>query len=95
MQIFSLSKRSLVHTVEWEATSKKDIEAGYVYGARFSRPDPHLIIAGGAGRNEIKVFENNVDGSATTKLLSTISEFESPCLSMDAAKNGENFAFGL
>lgn len=95
VQIFSLSKRTLIHNVEWEATSKKDAEAGFVYGARFSRPDPHLIIAGGAGRNEIKVFENNVDGAATTKVLSTINEFDSPCMAMDAAKTGENFAFGL
>jgi hypothetical protein len=90
-----LSKRSLIHTLEWEASSKKDLEAGYVYGTRFSKPDPHLIIAGGAGRHEIKVFENNVDGLQTMKILGTINELDSPCLSMDAAKTGENFAVGL
>lgn len=95
IQLFSLSKRQLVQTVEWEATSKKDQEAGFVYGARFSKPDPNLIIAGGAGRNEVKVFENNLDGSASMRILATINEFDSPCLSMDAAKNGDNFCFGL
>lgn len=62
VQIFSLSKRQLIQNVEWEATSKKDPEVGFAYGTRFSRPVPHLIFAGGAGKNELKVFENNVDG---------------------------------
>lgn len=95
VQIFSLCKRQLIQNVEWEMTSKKDPEAGFVYGTRFSRPNPHLIFAGGAGKNELKIFENNVDGSASMRILGTIAELESPCLSLDVSKNGETFAFGL
>ena len=62
VQIFSLQKRQLIQNVDWELSSKKDLEAGFVYGARFSKPSPNLIFAGGAGRNEVKIFENNVDG---------------------------------
>lgn len=95
LQLFSMSKRALIQTIDWEASSKKDLETGFVYGAKFSKPDPHLIFAGGAGRNELKVFENNVDGSGTMRILASINEFDSACLSLDTSKNGESFAFGL
>jgi COMPASS component SWD3 len=94
IQMFSLSKRSLIQTVEWEASSKKDLETGFIYGAKFSKPSPQLIFAGGAGRNEVKVFENNIDGSASMRILASINEFDSPALCLDTSKNGETFAFG-
>ena len=95
VQLFSLSKRQIIHNIEWEASSKKDLEAGFVYGTRFSKRNPDMIFAGGAGRNEVKIFENNVDGSASFKILATVCEFDTPCLSLDTSHNGESFAFGL
>jgi len=40
-----------------------------LFGARFSKPNPNFIIAGGAGKNEVKIFENNADGSASFRIL--------------------------
>ena len=94
LQFFSLTKHQLIQSIDWELTSKKDIEAGFVFGTRFSKPKADLIFAGGAGKNEVKVFENNCDGSATMRILATINEFDSPILSMDTAKNGD-VAVGL
>ena len=94
VQMFSLSKRALINNIDWESSSRKDVEAGYVYATRFSKPDPHFIIAGGGGKNEIKVFENNVDGSASMRIITHVSEIESPVLSLDTSKTGDNFAFG-
>lgn len=94
MQIFSLSKRALITNIEWEAGSRKDIEAGFVYGARFSKPEPHFIFAGAGGKNELKIFENNVDGSASMRIVTHISDLDAPILSLDTSKTGENFAFG-
>lgn len=94
IQIFSLTKRQLIQNVEWD-TTKKDQESGFLYGARFSKPQPDLIFTGGAGRNEIKIFENNIDGTATMRTLATITDLESPVLALDASKNGDTFAFGL
>lgn len=65
-----------------------------MFGTRFSKPNPNLIIAGGGGKNEVKIFENNADGSANFRMLTNIHELESPCLSLDVTKNGDNFAFG-
>jgi hypothetical protein len=84
--LFSLSKRTLINNIDWESSSRKDIEAGYVYATRFSKPDPHFIIAGSGGKNEVKVFENNVDGSASMRIVTSISDIESPVLSLDTSK---------
>ena len=94
MQMFSLSKRSLIANIDWESSTRKDIEAGYVFGTRFSKPDPHFIFAAAGGKNEIKIFENNVDGSASLRIVTHITDIESPCLSIDTAKSGDTFAFG-
>lgn len=61
-----------MNNIEWEMTSRKDLEAGYLYATRFSKPKPNIIIAGGAGKNEVKVFENNADGSGTFRTLCQI-----------------------
>ena len=89
LQLFSLSKHQLVQNIEWELSQKKDPEVGFVFGALFMKPKPDLIFAGGAGKNELKVFENNCDGQGTMRILGQISEIDSPVLSMDTAKNGD------
>lgn len=93
MQIFSLSKHQLVSNFDYEVT-RKDLESGYVLGTRFSQPHPDLIFAGGAGRNELKIFENNVDGSGSMRIMATLNEFDSAVLSVDVSKNGESFCMG-
>lgn len=92
--MFSLSKRQLLSNIDWEGSVRKDFEAGYLYGTRFSKPHPNLIVAGGAGKNEVKVFENNSDGSATFRVLTSILDLETPCLSLETSKQGDSFAFG-
>jgi len=74
--------------------TKKDLESGFVLGARFSFPKPDLIFAGGAGRNQLKIFENNIDSSASMRIMATLDELDTAVLSIDAAKNGDSFAFG-
>jgi hypothetical protein len=94
VQLFSLSKHQLVQNIEWEISQKKDPEAGFVFATRFMKPEPDLIFAGGAGKNEMKVFENNCDGSGTMRILGQISDIDSPVLSMDTTKGGD-VALGL
>jgi hypothetical protein len=40
------------------------------------------------------VFENNVDGSASMRIMATLNEFDSAVLSLDVSKNGESFCIG-
>ena len=53
-----------------------------------------MIIAGGAGNNDLKLFENNVDQSGTFRLMGHITEIDKPILCIDAGKSGEHFSFG-
>ena len=64
-----------------------------MYAARFTKPSPQLIVAGGAGKNEIKFFENNIDYGNTYKTLCGI-DMDKPILSMDTSAN-EAVAFGM
>ena len=93
VQLFSLNKRQLIANVDWES-GRKDLETGFVFGARFTKPNPNMIIAGGAGKNEVKIFENNCDGSASYRVLASLNDLDAPCLSLDVTRNGETFAFG-
>ena len=53
---------------------------------------PNFIIAGGAGRNEIKIFENNPD--TNFRQVCHVNDFDTPCLSIDHSKSMDNWAFG-
>ena len=92
--MFSLKQRELLHNIEFDNSARRDMESGFVFATRFSKPTPNFILAGGAGKNEVRIFENNADGSANFRTLAHISELETPCLSMDATKSGDHFAFG-
>lgn len=48
------------------------MESGYVFGTKFSKPNPNIIVAGSAGKNEVKFFENNADGSGSFRLLASV-----------------------
>ena len=65
MQVFSISQRKRVHTFEWNQS--RDLDSGYCFGARFTS-DGNFIVAGGAGNNELKVYMNNSDTTASFKL---------------------------
>lgn len=93
LQLFSLSQRCLIFNIDWES-NKRESESGYLYSARFSKNNPNYIFAGGAGKNEMKIFENNADGSASFRQVAGISELDSPCLSIETTRSGDVFAFG-
>jgi WD40 repeat protein len=67
MQMYSFSQRKRVHNFDYNQGVAKDTDAGYVFSTRFTN-DGHFIIAGGAGKNELKVFANNADTKADFKI---------------------------
>ena len=66
LQMFSFSERKRVSVWEFSQITR-DHESGFLFGTRFTN-DGNFVIAGGAGKNELKVFSNNVDSSANFKL---------------------------
>lgn len=93
MQIFSLSYRRIVHTFDF-SPMKNDQEAGFNFSTRFTK-DGNFIISGGAGKNELKVFMNNADTTATFKQQMEITGLVSPVFTIDVSPTEKQFAFGL
>ena len=60
LQIYSLSHRNKIADIEWEEVKvRKTDESGWLFSAKFSKPDAKFIFASGGGRNEFKVFDNS------------------------------------
>lgn len=59
-----------------------------LYATMFNRKQD-LIFAGGAGKNELRIFDYE-SGS----IIAMISEMERAILTVDCAKTSSNFAFG-
>ena len=52
-------------------------------------PKQDLIFAGGAGRNQTRIFDYD-----TGNIVCIISDLERSVLNMDISKNGKQFLFG-
>jgi WD40 repeat protein len=77
MQMYSLSQQKRVHNFEFNQSGNKDLDSGFIFSTKFSN-DGNFIIAGGAGKNELKVFNNNADSNADFKIQMEIREMPMP-----------------
>lgn len=56
---------------------------------RFSKDrDTSLIFAGGAGRNELRTWDNDTDGHGRFKMMGLLNETRYPVFCIDTAPNG-------
>lgn len=94
MQVYSLSQRKRIHNFDYNQSLSKDVDAGYAFSTRFSN-DGNFIVAGGAGKNELKVFANNADTKADFKIQMEIKDLPSPVYTLDTNPVIKQFAFGL
>lgn len=95
MQMFSISQQKRVHTWEWNQ-QMRDTDSGYCFSTRFTN-DGNFIVAGGAGNNEVRVFANNSDTSATFKLQLEIKNMACPVTNVETNPNPgtKQMAFGM
>lgn len=93
MQMFSLSQMSLVHTWDFNKYSK-DRNTGHVLATRISK-DGNFIFAGGAGKNDLRVFANNCETTADFKLLMEIKELPSAVTTIDVSPDPARPQFTL
>ena len=61
-----------------------------VYCAQFQKTTGDLIIAGGSGSNEVKVF----DGNTLFKPCAQIKDLSRACYTVDFSNSGDMFAMG-
>ena len=88
LEVWSLSQRKLINAIDWDE-GKKCQDCVFVYTAMFDKKIGENIIAGGTGRNEVKMFDY---GSK----VSTIGSIPLPksCLSLDITYSGTMIALG-
>lgn len=87
--------RKKITDIEFESVHSRDKQAGYLFGARFSKDRDNTVIFGcGAGRNEFKVFDNDTDGSGKYRELASFGNNSEPFLALDTAPNGRLVACG-
>ena len=68
-------------------------DAGFIYAANYSKDDDtSVFFACGAGKNELKVFENNTE-EGLFRNLGVISDTQA-FLCMDTGNNGTQLCFG-
>lgn len=90
---YSLAMQKVMSEISFDPASQS--ESGYVIAARFSKDRDHsLIFAGGAGRNELKVFDNDTEGLGTYKHMGSFSDTRHPIMCLDVSPNGKQVAFG-
>jgi len=88
--------RKKLTDIEWDNPLRRDYEAGYLYACRYSKDDYRTVIfAGGAGKNECKVFDNDSDGKGSYRELGHLGDLHHAILCMDTSPNGKNVAMGM
>ena len=82
--------------IEWDNPIRRDYEAGYLYGARYSKDDYRSVIfACGAGRNEAKCFDNDTEGNGKYREIAHLSDTSHAVLCCDTSPNGKAVAMGM
>ena len=90
-----MSMRKKLTDIDWDNPSRRDHEAGYLFGARFSKDDYRSVIfACGAGKNEAKCFDNDTDGNGKYRELSHVADNTNPVLCCDTSPSGKHVAMG-
>ena len=95
LAIYSISMRKTISEIAYDPSPVGMPESGYVLAARFSKdPEGSLVFAGGAGRNELKAFDNDSDQFQRYKELGHLNDNRHSILCMDTSKNGKWVAWG-
>lgn len=76
-----------VDTIDWDGVGESG--GGQVITSKIGRQAKPTVVAGGAGNNELKIFDMN-KGNA----IASVSGNQSAVVSLDVSKDGEVIAFG-
>lgn len=90
-----MKKMEVIKKLDWfgEGFEREPSERpSSLYAAMYSS-DGKYIIAGGTGKNEVRIFKNN-DPEDGYKVISSITDLETACLTLDVAHTSNSFAFG-
>ena len=90
IELWSLQQRALVCSMDWDE-GKKSYESASVCSAMFDKKLGENIVAGTAGKNEVKMIEHYGD---ITNTVVRVSNLPKSCFSVDISTSGAMMAFG-
>ena len=74
LAVYSISMLKVIQEISFDPPNTSFPESGYCLATRLSKDrDRSLIFAGGAGRNELRVFDNDTDGSGRFRELGNLN----------------------
>lgn len=89
LQLWDYGTCESIEVINWDDGLPSD-KPCLVYGAQFQKTTGDLIIAGGSGSNEVKVF----DANTMFKPIAQIRDLSRACFSVDFSNSGDMFACG-
>ena len=95
LAVYSLSMQRVIQEIPFDPPNTNISESGYVLAARFSKDrDRSLIFAGGAGRNELRAFDNDTWGVGRYKEMGHLNDARGAIMAIDTSPNGRQMAWG-
>ena len=94
VELWDIRNHKKLKFLEWNAHAKSESDKAFLYAAQFSKSEggAEFILAGGAGRNEVRIFDNTEEGNHKT--VGVITELEKACLAVDWGNRSDMFAVG-
>lgn len=87
LQLWDFGTCELIEDIPWDEGLPSD-KPCFTYAAQFQKNSGDLIIAGGSGANEVKVF----DGNNMFKPCAQIKNLSRATYTMDFSNSGDMFA---
>jgi COMPASS component SWD3 len=91
LELYSLKERKKLKALEWDPGSRAPGGGSYLYSCAFDKRGGDLLLAGGAGRNEAKMyqFQDEIDA----KQIGTIANLPRAVTDIDFANTKDLVAF--
>lgn len=96
LMIFDIRNTKSGYAINWfdsDEKSEEDSTPSCLYSATFTKPKAKYILAGGASKNEVRMFRNSICYDEI-KSVSKISNMKTACLSLDWSNSGDLIAVG-
>ena len=96
ISLISIKNEKVIFTFDYIRRNQDQTypENGYILGARFSSCG-NFLLAGGAGKNELRVWINNCDTSQSFKQVMHIGPMGFPVVALDTSKADNKVAVAL
>ena len=94
IQLWQMDTGQGIDPIKWDANVKQPHAPCKIYSCQFHKSKGDLVLAGGSGTNEAKLFMSMSGHEKDWKVVCTICELSRACYTVDFANQSEMFAIG-